>query len=163
MTIALEQPAESIQPPTPLSKLDPQFLFVYGTLMPSRTHMLEHLMTVAKVNAPLTFVEGITKDHYLRRTAHYPTMLVADTHSGKAQVRGELVSLKMFTAEEKVRLLKQLDIYEGVPNLYTRRVIPVLTGDTIEFAYAYVFADANYKGPMTDWTEDQNGYKTFAW
>ena len=100
-------------------------IFVYGTL--KRGYSNHHLLEKSKNNIFLGEAETLKKFKMIS-FVHFPGVL--DT-SQETTIKGELYNVDLQT-------LKKLDILEGYPDFYTKKIIKVKLDDKIIKAYMYI-------------------------
>lgn len=171
MTATIQEIAPDLQssaPPPPPSPVRPDGLFVYGTLMPSKTKMFTHLTGIKE----FLHVPAILYDYILYKVASYPGIVPDPNHQSDHNpffaVAGEFIKLSHLSDEEFLQAIRNLDRYEGYPNLYTRRVVTVedVTGNdrrAITYIYNLPINPHTKKGTLSDVQAKDPNYQVLEW
>lgn len=166
MTATIEEIAPDTQastPPPPNPPIArPDGLFVYGTLMPSKTKMFTMLTGIED----FLYVPAILYDHILYKVASYPG-IVPDPNRQFA-VAGEFIKLTHLSDEEFMQAIRSLDRYEGYPQLYRRSVetIEDVTGNdrrAITYIYNLSINPHTKKGNQSNVKAEDPNYQVLEW
>lgn len=165
MTATIQEIAPDTQssaPTPPPSPVRPDGLFVYGTLMPSKTKMFTSLTGIEE----FLHVPALLYDHILYKVASYPGV-IPDRDSQFA-VAGEFIKLSHLSDQEFMQAIRNLDRYEGYPNLYTRNVVTIedVTGNqrrAITYIYNLPINPHTKKGTLSDVQAKDPNYQVLEW
>jgi len=170
MTATIEEiaPEQKLVPPPSPPVVRPDGLFVYGTLMPSKTKMFTKLTGIEE----FLYVPALLYDYILYKVAAYPGIVPDPNHQADHNrffaVAGEFIKLSHLSDEEFLQVIRSLDRYEGYPNLYTRRVVTVedVTGNdrrAITYIYNLPINPHTKKGSQSDVQAQYPNYQVLEW
>jgi gamma-glutamylcyclotransferase (GGCT)/AIG2-like uncharacterized protein YtfP len=155
-------PQSPLNPPSIPPQPRPDGLFVYGTLMPSRTNTLKAITGLQKLETS----PAILYDYELYHVAHFPGIVPAT--SPNMAVAGEFINLTNLPDDQWMSCLKRLDGYEGCPNLY-RRTVEVVETDQADSCFVYVYVWNNpitprmQKGAISNAKAKDPNYQVLEW
>ncbi len=131
-------------------------LFVYGTLMPSRSRTFENFTGLK----PTTI--DATLPGYKMYNFGYPGIVPTDED---ALCKGELILLDSYTPQQVAEIFAPLDSYEGFPWLYVLHQVDVTKADgTIASALVYVYNQLDQDADPVEATfVTQETTKIYAW
>lgn len=102
------------------------YLFIYGTLMEN-----SHISLAQQLRLKSHALGRATVPGFLYDLGDYPGLVEDENKSHK--VYGQLIEV------HDISIIPHLDEYEGVPELYERKLISCSVGDNMVDAWVYVY------------------------
>jgi gamma-glutamylcyclotransferase (GGCT)/AIG2-like uncharacterized protein YtfP len=132
-------------------------LFVYGTLMPSKSNRFQAFTDLQPTTKPATL-----RGYKMYDLGSFPGIVEAPPDN---VIKGEFIDLTGFTDGQLAQMFHSLDGYEGFPGLYVIHRVKCQVSDIPErrTAYTYVYNQAPWAGAKEATHATQGEDTVYSW